>query len=102
MQGQAYLIMQVEGKSQELLKIPAQKKLFCWPSSFGTVFSPRLFFFSRAVDCISGRQQLYFKDSAVSSGMMVGTQGNQLQLGLPVVPRCCEGSLAVQFATREG
>lgn len=34
--------------------------------------------------------------------MTVGTQRNQLQLGLPVVPRCCKGRLAVKFATRQG
>lgn len=59
--------MQAEGKSQEQLKISAQK-LFCCPFSFGTVVSSTFsffFFFSPgAVDQISGGQQLPFEDSS--------------------------------------
>lgn len=62
MQVQACLIMQVEGKSQELLKIPAQKKLFHFP--LGPLSA--LVFFPGAVDWISSGRQPCFKDSRES------------------------------------
>lgn len=61
-----------------------------------------IFFLPRATDCISSGKLLSFKGMLGVQWNDSGTRSNQLQLRLPVVPRCCKGRLAFKFAMRQG